>query len=398
MKILFITSRFPFPPLKGDKIRSYYPIKLLSQKHQIDLLSFTEERIEPKHIQEMEKYCNRIDIVKLNKLTFMAMLVFGVFSPWPSQIFCYNSFRMKRLINTYIKDNDYDIVHIVCGRLVGYARYVHGIPKIIDWIDSLSLSTERMYKTEKSWIKKVLFFLEWKKMNRYERQNILACDFSFITSQVDNSYLNNEIKEVIPNGVDINLYRLLDIKKNVDLIFTGNMSYFPNIKAVEFFCEKVFPLIIRKRPETTFYISGINPSKHIRRYHDGKNVFVTGYVENMTEMLNRSKIFVAPLQSGAGIQNKILEAMACSLPIVSTNYGNAGIQARNGDEIIIEDNPEDFANVVLNLLSNELKGRLLGANAHDFVKKNFSWDSKTDRLDKIYIDLLNKKAIKQKVE
>lgn len=393
MRILFITSRFPYPPLKGDKIRSYYPIKLMSQTNSIDLLSFTEEEVLPAHLDHMHGFCRKIDVVPLKKPLFTAMLALGVFSPVPSQVLCYKSLRMMRLIRDYTREEQYHIVHLVCGRIVGYARQINGIPKVIDWIDAMSLSTERMYRTERFLPKKLIYYLEWKKIKRYEKNGISACDFSFITSPVDRAYLGDQIDEVIANGVDTSTFRPRIVSKDLDLVFTGNMGYYPNIKAVQFFCRKVFPLVLRKRPGTTFHIVGINPSRKVRDYHDGKNVFVTGYVEDLTELLNRAKVFVAPLQSGAGIQNKILEAMACSLPVISTSYGNAGIIAREDHEILIRDKSNGFADAILDLLTDVSKRRKLGKNGHELIKKRFSWESKADRLDKIYTDILNKKAV-----
>ena len=117
-----------------------------------------------------------------------------------------------RMVEAEIRGGKYDIVHIVCGRLAAYVKCMGNVPSVIDWIDALSMSTERMYLSEKTWIKKMLYFFEWKKMKRYEERNSDICDFSFITSQVDNDYLENKIEEVIPNGVDMELFILKVIK------------------------------------------------------------------------------------------------------------------------------------------------------------------------------------------
>lgn len=390
MKLLFITSRFPYPPLKGDKIRAYYPIKLLSRCHEIDLLSFTEEGVSQEDLNEMKNYCKKINVVKLNKLYFFLMLVLGVFSLFPSQVLCYRSSRMATLIKKCLSNQKYDLVHIICGRLAGYKKYINGLPVFIDWIDALSMSTERMFRVETFLPKKLVYYFEWKKMKNYEGKMIDLFDYSIITSKVDKEYLENNIDEVIPNGVDTSIfYPMNHIKKDIDLIFTGNMGYFPNVKAVEFFCDKVMPLILKVRPETTFYIVGINPVNTITRYHDGKNVFVTGFVDDLMGFLNRSKIFVAPLQSGAGIQNKILEAMACSIPVISTFYGNAGIQAKDNEEIILSNDQETFSDSVLNLLSDELKTSHIGSEGYNLVHKKFNWKSVTERINNIYKELMS---------
>ena len=342
----------------------------------------------PDDLDEMKKYCRSVDVVKLNKLYFIAMLILGVFSPFPSQVLCYRSLRMAKIIKKYLSNNSFDLVHIVCGRLAGYKKYTGTLPAFIDWIDALSMSTERMFRTESFLPKKIMYYLEWKKMKHFEESRIDKFDYSIITSEVDNKYLSNKFNEVVSNGVDIQTYYpVKDTKKEIDLIFTGNMGYFPNIKAVEFFCERVMPVILKERPETTFYVVGINPHKSVLRYHDNKNIFVTGFVENLTELLNHSRAFVAPLQSGAGIQNKILEAMACSIPVISTTFGNAGIQARGEDEIIIRNDPVDIAEAVLSLLSDTKRSDDIGRNEYSLVKNKFSWDSKVNRLNEIYSEM-----------
>lgn len=391
MKILFITSRFPYPPLKGDKIRAYYPIKLLSSRHEIHLLSFAEDTVADEYKQEMDKYCKRIEIIPISRFSYFLWLIVGIFTLWPSQVLCYQSQRMKKAMLMYLRDTNYDIVHMVCGRIAWYSQYIANIPIVIDWIDALSLSTERMYRTETRCIRRMGLYLEWRKMKIFELKNLKNFDFSFLTSLVDSSYLNNQPNAVIPNGVDANIFRIHGVEKDIDLIFTGNMSYYPNVKAVEFFCESVFPIILRKRPETTFYIVGVNPSKEVMQYHDGKNIFVTGYVDDIAHLLNRAKIFVAPLQSGAGIQNKILEALACGLPVVSSSYGNAGIKAKDGDEIIVACSPLSFTRAIMDLLEDPDIRLTLGCHGSELVKKKFSWESQIDILDAVYSKLITNK-------
>jgi len=296
---------------------------------------------------------------------------------------------MQNLIKNYVNSTKYDLIHIVCGRLVNYTKYVDNLPVVIDWIDAFSLSTKRMYKAENMSLKKLLYYLESKKMKKFEQKHVLSSDAAYLTSHADKSYINIDDVEVIPNGVDTTVFRPLSTRKNIDLIFTGNMSYFPNIKAVEYLCEEILPLILRAYPETKLYLVGTNPDKRVSRFHDTKNVVVTGYVESITELLNRSHVFVAPLTSGTGIQNKILEAMACSIPVVTTSYGNAGISANQNEEIMIGDSPSSLANFVLDLLSSEEKRKRIGINGFKLALRKFTWESKTHLITEIYHRIVN---------
>ena len=313
MRILFITSRFPYPPLKGDRIRAYYPIKMLSNNHQVDLLSFEEQSISLEDIEEMSNYCKNIGIVKINRYKFIGLLFLGIISPFPSQVTCYFSKKMEELIKRQISENKYDIVHIVCGRLAGYSKIIDGTPKIIDWIDSFSLSTKRMYQHEENPVKRLLYYLEWKKIVKFEAKYPSKFNYSIITSNVDRNHMKNKITEVLTNGVDETLFKKSNIEKDIDIIFTGNMGYYSNINAVKYLVKDIFPKIIKRRPATNLYIVGSNPGKEILHFRKIKNIKITGYVDDIVKYLNRSRVFVAPMNSGAGIQNKILEAMACSV-------------------------------------------------------------------------------------
>lgn len=389
MNILFISSRFPYPPTKGDKIRAYYPIKYLSNEHCIDLVSFTDEKISNDDIAEMKKYCRNIDIVNINKYYFLFKMALGIFSPIPSQVMCYRSKKMSRTIRRYISTNKYDAVHFVCGRIAGDVDMTGELPALLDWIDALSLSTKRLWETEKNIFKKYLYLNEWKKITNFEQEYADRFQRAIITSEIDKKVISKENIEVIPNGVDTDIFTPAhSVSKDIDLIFTGNMGYSSNITAVDFFCNEILPIIMKKMPDIKFYIVGINPSSKVRKYHNGKNIFVTGFIPDIVELLNKTKVYVAPLKSGAGIQNKILEAMSCGLPVVSTSIGNAGIQAIDGESMIVADSPELFAEEVEKLLLNEDNRFMLGKKARDFVSEKYSWTSVRDKLNEIYQSMI----------
>lgn len=384
MRIAFLTSRFPYPPLKGDKIRSYYPIKLLSRAHEIDLFSFNDDPVLPAHRKHMEQYCRRIETVELRKLATTVKMAAAVFTPWPSQVAYYRSRRMDDCLRNGVRATHYDLLHVVCGRLAFYANRVARLPRTIDWIDALSLSTQRSSRTERNPVLKLLYHLEYLKMKRFEVNSARQFDYSVITSQIDRAFLDNAIDEVLANGVDLETFAPTHVARDIDLVFTGNLAYEPNVVAVEFFCREILPIIHRQRPDVRFFAVGTSPSPRVLRFQDGTSIVVTGFVESMPEMLNRSRVFVAPLQSGAGIQNKVLEAMACGLPVVSTAFGNGGIQARDGNEILLADSARDFASCVLTLLSDTRRAETQGAAARELVRSQFSWEAKVERLDEIF--------------
>lgn len=384
MHILFITPRLPYPLLKGDQLRTFYLIKYLHKKgHKISLLSFIQDEREKDYQEKMLEYCEVVETVLLPKWKSYLNMVLGVFSEIPFQVKFYYSKEMAGKIKKMTINSRYDIIHFVLSRMIPYVDFVNHNTMVLDHIDALSMNMKRRFEREKG-IKKLLFYYEWQKVKRYEHSKHDLFHYSIVTSQVDKEYLINENIAVIPNGVDPERFAPVKCKKDIDLIFTGNMGYFPNEDAVLYFSKEIFPLILRQRHDINFYIVGANPSSRIKKLADGKNVFVTGYVDNLKDYLNRTHVSVCPMRSGSGIQNKILEAMASGVPIIATSYAIGSITAEPEKDIIISDEPIRFAEGVLRLLANDKLREKISFNARRFVEQKYRWEASAKELENVY--------------
>jgi glycosyltransferase involved in cell wall biosynthesis len=233
MKILFILPRFPYPILKGDKLRAYYFIKGLSSKNiRIDLCAFYSDKEDLKGVQELKKYCCTIKLIKLSRLQSFLNLFRTLINLLPFQVNYFYSGEMKKTIEEMVTRNNYDLVHISLQRMMLYSDCVDKSKLVLDHIDTLSLNMKRRVALEKFILKRMLFNFEYVLMERYERGNQNKYAFSLVTSEEDKKSLRDESVVVIPNGVDTKFFCPEELNKDIDIIFLGNMSYFPNIEAV----------------------------------------------------------------------------------------------------------------------------------------------------------------------
>ena len=392
MHILFIVPRLPSPPTKGDRLRSLYLIRELSRNNTIHLISFIESLEEKEHISILERYCEKVNVVYLPRWKSILNILTNISFKQPFQTRYYKSNKMRKIIGNVMDESKYDLAHISLMRMAPYIKYLKGLPVFLDHIDCLSLNMKRRYETEKGFLRKRLFRNEYIRMKNYEFMYRYLP--SVVTSEKDKKALESyEIIKVIANGVDTDGFKFLsesNIKKTIDLIFVGNMGYYPNIQAMEFFIKKIYPRVKKFQKDIKVYIVGTNPKRVIKSMANNENVFVTGFVDDVKKYLYRSKIFIAPVQSGSGIQNKILEAMSCGVPVVTTSMGNSGIKAKDNKEIIIANDPISFAENIILLLDNKQRRMLLCHQARKFVEDRFSWKKRGTELESFYHEVINK--------
>jgi glycosyltransferase involved in cell wall biosynthesis len=220
-----------------------------------------------------------------------------------------------------------------------------------------------------------------------EQRALEHFDHSFVTSEVDQRSLEaekarNELT-VVPNGVDLQKFTpgSFNERASQELIFTGNMSYAPNVKAVSYFVEKVFPLVRREFPDVKFLIAGAEPAGAVSRLNQFEGVEVLGFVDSIAECLQHATISVCPLKSGAGIQNKVLEAMATGTPVVATSIAVEGIRGgEDGVHYVVGEEAEEFAAQVNYLLGDSDARVQLGEQARQFVEKNYAWKTQVEKM------------------
>lgn len=380
MKLFIILPRFPYPTEKGDKLRAFNQIKVLSRHFDITLFALSHEKIKEADLEKVKPYCSSITVFKLRILPVIWNLILAVFNGKPLQAGYYYSSRAQKLINKKIKTLKPD--HIYC-QLIRTAAYAFNteIPKTLDYQDVFSKGVERRIPSV-NFMMKILFAFEMKRLRRYERFVFDKFDNKTIISKPDRDCIPHEKKEqivIIPNGVDQEYFKPYKTKKITDLVFIGNMGYPPNIDCAEYLVNKVLPLIHQKHPSIKLTLAGATPHARVKALASDK-VIVTGWVDDIREYYAGAHIFLAPMQLGTGLQNKLLEAMAMRLPCVTSSLCNAALMGSEGKEILIGNTPAEVAERTIELLENLEFADEVALNGYLFIKSSYSWLGATNKL------------------
>lgn len=376
-------SRFPYPLEKGDKLRAYHQIKELSKSFDVTLICTSEHPIDHKHKAELNSFCKEIYIFRISKWGLLLQMIYGVFNQLPFQVLYFYRYKHHRNIQLILNNLKPDHVFCQLVRMSEYVKKEHLLPKTLDYMDSLSKGMERRIQTE-SWYKRWFFRMESERLKRYERAQFDYFDNKLIISKQDQQLIqhpeNHKIR-ILPNGIDSIFFEQLSLEKSFDIVFTGNLSYPPNVEAACFLVENILPLLLKHQPHLKVLLSGANPSKRVIKLQSS-HVCVTGWVQDIRESYQKSRVFVAPLFIGTGLQNKLLEAMASGLPCVTTALVNNSLGAKDNHSVLLADSAELFAKKIINLLNDNDLCSLISVNGKDYVFQNFSWEEQGEQLVK----------------
>ncbi len=391
MKILVFLPRFPYPLNKGDKLRAFNQIKELSKNNDIYLFALSNRQIKNSEINILKNYCKDVRIEKLLLIGRLLSLVLCIFNKLPLQVALFTTFLAKRHFINYYKKLEPNVVYFQFVRSGEYAKLIkkqcgEDRPKLVlDFQDCLSMNMFRRAEISKTLIK-LLLMQEVKRLRDYENCMFDVVDtLTIITQQDRGCIISQRRKEVkiIENGVDRKYFEYKgNCKKQFDIIFSGNMSYKPNVVAAQYLIKNIMPLVWKKNKNVNVCLAGSNPSKEVRELAN-EHVMVTGWVEDMREYYAKSLIFIAPMQIGTGLQNKLLEAMAMMLPCVTTPLANHALKTKENEHILVGQSATDLANHILALLKNSSYRYNIAKSGNNFVKENYSWQISTARLEKL---------------
>ena len=406
MKILYLV---PYAP-NLIRVRPYNLIRhLANQGHQVTVLTLWSEAREREDARRLEQFCTQVYVASLPLYRSMFNSLVALPSRMPIQAnYCWQPLLRDRLVELALGSNGiaaFDVVHIEHLRGVNYALALKShfdgenkIPIVWDSVDSISMLFKQASAASKSFFGRWLTRFELGRTERYESWLPGQFEQTLVTSQVDkNAFLSlpsstatNSNITVLPNGVDLEYFTPdSSVEREPDtLVLTGKMSYHANISMALHLVERIMPLVWKERPGVKVNIVGKDPALEVKSLAVDPRIVVTGTVDDIRPYLRKATISVAPIMYGAGIQNKVLEAMACGTPVVSTPQAAAALATQPDLDLITAGEPANFAQAVLSLLEDMGLRQKIGSAGRRYVETHHQWDRIVENLVKVYQELV----------
>ena len=381
MKLLVVLSRFPYPLEKGDKLRAYHQIRVLSRQHDIYLFALSDKEVSLASMEAMKPFCKEIRVGRICWWTQLTNSLRAFFKGWPIQCGYFYSREAKRTLQQFADEVKPDAIYAQLVRTVPYVQDLEG-EKTIDYQDVFSQGMLRRAQRAPFW-EKPFFKMESRRLRRYEAEVFPLFQHHTIITEVDRDLMSVKEKDqicIVGNGVDFEQYRYAGEEKIYDLIFAGNMSYAPNVDAAEFLVRQILPKLLPHFPNLRLVLCGANPAPRVRALQ-GPHVTVTGWVESIAEYYARSRVFVAPMRLGTGLQNKLLEAMATQLPCVTSPLAGKPLKGiTDQHDILICDKVEEYVEAITQLLTDNVYYQQISQQGYQYVQQRYSWEAATEPL------------------
>lgn len=392
MKILFLTRDLPYPAINGYKKRNFYLLKeLAARKAEIILFSESSPN-DTEAISYLKTYCQEVRIIKLRQRSVFSKFIsafLSLFSTLPFSVKARTSPILKREIQVYLEKNQIDI--IICDAIYRSLNipFNNKAVKILYEHNIESKIIERYVEMERNIFKKILACLEFIKLEVFQKKMWSKFDCCIACSSLDKRAIEEKARTAnvfaINNGVDCSYFSSdsYPVHKS-SLVYTGQIGWHPNEDALIYFLKNIYPLIKRDRPQANFWIVGGEPSGKLKLLtKNDKSVIITGFVEDVRPYIGEACVYVVPLRIGSGTRLKILEALSMQKAVVSTSVGCEGLDVENNKHLLIRDNPEEFAEAVVQLLGDGDRRINLGENGRRLVEERYDWNVVFGRLDEV---------------
>lgn len=386
MKILWIKTELLHPVDKGGKIRTYEMLKQLKRDHHVTYLALDDGTAPANARALAQEYCHKLVTVPHHTRAkfsagFYVELVENLFSRLPYAVKKYESAEMRQALARLVEDDKPDVV--VCDFLTPSVNVPEnlGCATVLFQHNVEAMIWQRHYETQSNPLKRLYLYGQWRKMRAFEQAECHRYDHVIAVSREDSEMMQRDYGVVsvtdVPTGVDTEFFRPQTgaQPEPMSLVFTGSMDWIPNVDAINWFCSEILPLVRAKLPNVKLTVVGRKPGRELMELSERDSLIaVTGRVDDVRPYMENAAAYIVPIRIGGGTRLKIYEAMAMERPLISTTVGAEGLPVNNGEELLIADTPETFADSVVRVLTDQVYADQLGQRAAKTVRERFGWE------------------------
>lgn len=396
--LLYLVHRLPYPPNKGDKVRSYHLLKHLTANHRVFLGTFVDDPDDEQHIETLRAMCPDLYVARLHPRWAKLRSMTALLSNEALGLHYYRNAGLQEWVNSVMAEHAIDTAVIFSSVMAQYVEHsdAPNTPMLVDFVDVDSHKWTQ-YAPNHPWPLSWLYRREGQRLLAYERSISAEAKRSFFVTANEVALFHSMAPEsharldAMGNGVDADFFSPTEDRaspfadaasprKEVTLVFTGAMDYWPNIDAVIWFTNDILPKLLIEHPNIRFYIVGRSPTAEVLALANNK-VVVTGTVPDVRPYLQYAALVVAPLRVARGLQNKILEAMAMARPVIAAKSCVEALEVRAGAEIFSAESADDFVTQIIALLRTPERLASVGAAGRCRVLKTYSWDAHLAAID-----------------
>lgn len=400
MRILVVDEEIPYPLNSGKRIRTYCLLKPLASRHEIFFVCRQHEDTAESFPASLERIGIKPIIVphliqKKSGARFSLALFANIFSRYPYSVSSHRSASLMGRIAQLLTEQHFDLIHCEwTPYAINLAEVFGKIPTVVDAHNIEAMIWKRNFQVEVHPLKKAYFYLQWKKMEAFERAYFAQFTRCVAVAENDARMISQispgSFVDTVSNGVDVGYFHSQKPHRsasgnNQSIVFTGSLDWRPNVDGILYFLEQIFPLVKMRYPASKFVIVGRKPLQILKdRVRGREDVILAGTVPDVRPYMDAADVYVVPLRVGGGSRLKILEAFSMELPVVSTTIGAEGLDIGDGKNILIADNPADFAAAIASILDDKSKAERLGEQGRALVEAQYQWKVLAERLEQVW--------------
>jgi sugar transferase (PEP-CTERM/EpsH1 system associated) len=379
LSLLHLAHRFPYPPDKGDRIRTFHTLRTLSRSAAIHLTCLADEPVPDGAVKALERFCARVAVVPVSRWGRRLRAGLSLLRGRSATVGAFDVPALRRLVRTWAGDLRFDAVLASASSMVPYLQLpeLRAIPAVVDLVD---VDSQKWFdyaaasRAPACW----LYQTEGQRLRTLEQALPARARGVVLTTPIEvriyESFAGPGTARAVANGVDLDYFRPAPPSEELSCVFVGALDYRPNVDGIGWFCSEVWPTLVQRRPDARLYVVGRQPVEAVRRLGRLPGVKVVGTVPDVRPWVTRATVAVVPLRIARGVQNKILEALAMGRPVIASPLSLQGLTAKLGEHLLAAGSAEEWLNCLERLFDDAALRQQLGQAGRIFVEENHCWD------------------------